>query len=223
LAKVGITYRYDNAGKITFFFPEKLRQAVEAPRVDTKALENLVVRFYQGLGSQIVSDHRKREGVELLRGIQAEAAVGGERLGEIIQWVLDRRDTKFKGLHSIQVLSKAWDQALSAITREETKKTKAEVRASELEVQEAFSKKREEDLALLRTMLSVEDLSQIRKEAERRFVDERKYYFARNRLETLQDEAQRERERGWTIKLIEDAIIRERAASAATPEDSRQS
>lgn len=215
LEKVGITYRYDNAGKITFFFPEKLRQVVEAPRVDGKALEDLVVRFYQGVGSPIVSDRRKREGVELLRGIQAEAGVGAERLGQIIQWVLDRRDTKFKGLHSIQVLSKAWDQALSAITREEARRTNAEVRASELEVQKAFAKNREGELAVLRTALSVEDLSRIHKEAERRFVDERKYCFARNRLETLQNEAQRDRVRGWTIKLIEDAIIRERAEASA--------
>ena len=217
LSKVGIARRYDNKGIVTFTFPDRLREAVEAPRVDTKALEDLVVRFYQGLDRKIVSDRRRREGVEVLRAIQGEAAVGAERLGQIIQWVLDRRDTKFKNLHSIRVLTKAWDQALSAIQRDEKKVAVAKKATEEAELQKKLTQERDDALVKLRAKFSNEDLAGIRNEAERRLREDRSFAFHLGRLTLIRDQERRAREEESVLRAIEAIIMREREEVAARP------
>jgi hypothetical protein len=217
LEKVGITHKFNDTGVVTFFFPAKMKKILEAPRVDRKALEDLVVRFYSAIGTEQLSASRREDGVKVLAHVQAEAGVGAEKLGVIVEWVLARRETKFKGLHSIRVLEKAWDQAHSAISREEKKRARA---AEEKTVAHAaadtaaeLEKKRVRELAELRSKISAEDLAELRREAERRFTQDRKYLFCGQDLARVQDEREHARRRESFLATIEAEILRDRAGT----------
>lgn len=215
LEKVEITHRFTNTGLVTFFFPAKIQKILEAPRVDRKALEDLVVRFYRVIGTEQISAGRREDGVKVLIAVQAEAGVDVEKLGAIVDWVLARRETKFKGLHSIGILEKAWDQALSAITREEKKRAHADEEQTASRVAAAafteIENKRAQEIAELRSKVGARELAELRCEAERRFAQDRKYVFCGQDLAHVQDERERERRRERFLTTIEDALLRERA------------
>jgi hypothetical protein len=220
LEKIGITHKFTNTGLVTFFFPAKMQKILEAPRVDVKALENHVVRFYRTIGVERISKAHLAEGVKVLANVQAEAGVGAEKVGEIVDWILARRETKFKGLHSIRVLEKAWDQAHSAITREEKKRARAaEENTASRAAADTFAereKKCAQEIAEMRSKLSAEDLSQLRREAELRFTQDRKYVFCGQDLVRVQDEAERSRRREQYLTVIEDEVLREREQNLAS-------
>jgi hypothetical protein len=185
-----------------------LPSPAKAASTGTDDLGEIVRRFYCEIGVGRMSDGRVREGVQVLERIQQEAGVDVPTLNRMVDWVLQHREKKFPGLHSIKVLAKAWDQALSSIERSVDQKNAAERESKAAEEREERRKKETADrLAAERAALTDQERAALRREAEETAA---KNPFLAAHLERIEDEGEREAWLESHIQLAEGEILLER-------------
>lgn len=212
IERIGITHRY-SGDTITFVFPDRVRKTIETAFEGSSLLRELIQRFYSTLGVETVSDRRMSAGLRVLREIGTEAQVDPATLGKIVDWVLERREAKFKGLHSINILKAVWDQALSDIRKRENAAAKDVAQkenaraADHAAVAQAEAKKAH--VAMMRASLSEGAALELRAEATRRFETEPRLAFTRGMF------SQSKTVCGMTleehVELLEDQVLLERA------------
>lgn len=214
LAKIGITHRY-KCDTVTFVFPDRVRKSIETAAEGSAPLRDFVLRFYNTLGVETVSERRMTAGLRVLREVGTEAHVDPATLGKIVDWVLERRNTKFTGLHTINILRAVWDQALSDIRKAEKIRERQEAAAqaarAEKEKEEATKRAAAERTATQRLALSEEEAAGLHREAERLLDSDPRYGFTRSMLAengTVLGHARDD----W-LRSIEDEILNEGAAS----------
>lgn len=174
-------------------------------------LGEIVRRFYRQVGVERLSEARVREGIEVLERIQEEAGVDVPTLNRIVDWVLEHREKKFPGLHSIKVLAKAWDQALSSIERRENAKEAAERDRKVAEELEA--RRRDEDaerIAAARAALGADERAALRREAEAAVA---RNLFMAEHLKKIADEGERAAFRESNIQFMEERILLKRGST----------
>lgn len=217
LKTVGISYKFNNQGGIQFFFPPKFTKSVEAPAAAATGVDELVKRFYrEALGDEQVSDVRLKKGREVLAAIQKEGGFGPDRMGKIVDWVLAQRGRKYKKpIYSIAFLLEVWGDAATAIGKEEKTKAAAEAKAREdLEVARDRKEREEEQKRFYAdriAKLSPAERADLRREAEQRAAQDRKYFFAADTIARTKDETKRAEKREQFLVMIERDILQERA------------
>ena len=185
-----------------------------SPHTDA-AFGEIVRRFYRELGVERLSKVRLREGVEVLEGVQKESGADNPTLNQIIDVLLEQRDKKFAGLHSIKVLTKSWDQILSSIERSQKAKELGERERKAAEERETRKRTEEaEAIAAARLSLGADEKGALRREAEEAMA---RNPFFDEPLKSVEDESERAALRESTIQFIEDRILLDRVVRQTVP------
>lgn len=207
LKKVGITHKFGK-GIIEFFFPQELKKEVKAEKISVPKLERLVEKFYGALGINVLSHKRRTEGVEILRRIQKEERrISSARMEQIIGWILERRGTDFRKLHSIRIVEQVWDQALSFLENSERAKRGAQTRKENQKAKSARDSDRKMRIDKVRAALSSSEQRRIQKDAEKRLHSERRFAFTLSAIEREKNPVLRKERLGGVLRSIEEEIL----------------